>query len=237
MDENNMPAHRLYISADGCEFVLPYISRQLGDDYVFTDKMSEADHALMLSTCDVYAKTANEVISETDAVAKDSDAARRENVFIADCDKHGLTHIILRCPVIVCTGMNGLARTLVEAIARNRFYHVEGREAHQLSVVHAVDIAAAAALTYGRTGVYNVTDGDDPDIDTLADALASRLNNKRVLKFKNLWWLRPFFNHKLDHTLLATRRYSCEALRTDYGFTPNSVTNYLLTHNYDENSL
>jgi nucleoside-diphosphate-sugar epimerase len=237
MDENNKPAHRLYISADGYEFVLPYIARQIGDDYVFTDNIGDADHAAMLSTCEVYAKSTNELIAETDAILTDCEATRREQDFATLCNKQGLTHIILRCPVVVGTGMNGLARTLVGAIARNRFYHVEGWDAHRLSVVHAVDIATATALTYGKTGVYNVTDGEDPDFDTLADALASRLNNKRVLKFKNIWWLRPLFNHKLDRTLRAARRYSCEALRNDFGFVPTSVTNYLLTHNYDENSL
>lgn len=142
---------------------------------------------------------------------------------------------VLGCGWLIGTGMTGLPRELAARVWRGTFFHVPGSEI-PLSALHAVDMARAVRLTLGRPGVYTVTDGCAHDLDELADALAWRLGQKRVLTAPK----------RLARWLPGSAfRSRCAALEPVDGsefarlfdFTPVNVSEYLRTHVYDETSL
>ena len=130
---------------------------------------------------------------------------------------------------------------MANAIYRGSYFHAEGTDA-RVSVVHAKDIAGAvAAIADGPesrdTEIYNLTDGEAPLRSELADALAWRMGQKRVLTMKAMIARIYFGSHKLRQ-LATDRRIDGGKFRRDYpDFRPDAVCEYLRTHVYDENSL
>lgn len=150
---------------------------------------------------------------------------------------------VLRLPVVIGTGMTGFGRHLVQSIWRGTFFHFPDNEM-RLSVVHAVDVARAVALlcTTPRTGaVYTLTDGVDPTLHDLAEALAYRMCNKRIsnLSTKPQQWLgRVLYGRRHYTEYTVSRCYDGSAFLTDYpDFHPTDVCTYLRTHVYDDTSL
>ncbi len=142
---------------------------------------------------------------------------------------------VLVCPAVVGTGMTGLPMELARSVASGRFFHIKGNTA-RLSVVHASDVARAAALALGSEGVWTVTDGDDPTFDALADALARRINDKRILTVKPL---AAFFlmSPALRRTVTTDRLADGSEFAARFSFKATPVTEYLTTHVYDDESL
>lgn len=142
---------------------------------------------------------------------------------------------VLVCPNVVGTGMNGLPMQLAEAVANGRFFHIIGNEA-RLSTIHASDVAKAVRASLGDGGRYFVSDGTDPAFDDFADALASRLNDKRILTLKP-WQARWLMSKRLRTLTTTDATIDCSIFPSKFDFTPTPVTDYLRTHVYDENSL
>lgn len=162
------------------------------------------------------------------------------------CAAHNVTLTVLRSPDIVGTGMKGSLRRLVNSIYRGNYHHIDDETA-RLSVVHATDVARAMVMLQDTGGTYNITDGVNPTRHDLVEAIAQRMNSKRVytLRAKRARTIAricdfiPGVNY--GRKALAERYRSLtfddSRLRQAINFTPSSVVNYLTTHNYDENSL
>lgn len=126
---------------------------------------------------------------------EDGQAADREvHVSQHRDDLAGASDAALRlfCPNIVATGMTGVPMQLARAIAGGRIYHIKGNEA-RISVVHTTDVARAVALALHTDGLFTVTDGREHTIDELMEALASRLDDRRIYTLPMRWarWLMP----------------------------------------------
>lgn len=182
-----------------------------------------------------------EPVSET-GVAK----LETERLLTEWCKAHNVHLAILRCPDIVGTGMRGAMRQLVNSIYRGNYHHIEDETA-RLSVVHAVDVARAMRLLAGSDIICNITDGVNPSRRELAEAFAVRLNNKRIYTLRpkrarrlaRLCSLLPFlgYNSRTLAQRYRTLTFADDRLRRAIGWQPHSVTDYLKTHDYDENSL
>jgi nucleoside-diphosphate-sugar epimerase len=240
MSDDNLakPLPKVFLYAPGCEFVLPYVERELPDREVVTDMAAATDcvAAVMVSSVDAYQRNGDDVITEDTALTEHSEIIDVEQTFRRRCSEQRLAAVILRCPPIVGTGMTGLMRLLAEDIAAGRFFRVNGDDEARLSVVHAVDIAQAVRLTLGQGGEYIVADGHNPSVTELSDALAHRISDKRILIARNKWvsWM---VSHKLNRQLAQCPLCSSQRLVNQFGFKPTSVVDYLRTHVYDENSL
>lgn len=172
-------------------------------------------------------------MAEYDVVGADASDA---DIEIAEAMPAGEpAHAVLVCPNIVGTGMTGLPMELARRVASGSFFHIEGNEA-RLSVVHATDVARAVRLALGHKGAWTVTDGCDPTFDDLAEALAHRLGDKRILTLKPLW-ARFLMNGRLRRTVTADCRADGSEFASRFGFSPTPVTEYLTTHVYDDESL
>lgn len=203
-----------------------------------------------ISSAIVYGIDSGENITEDyDAVPSFTDARAKRDVegFLTRwCTENGVSLAILRPALVVGTGMGGELRRLVNRIYRGTYRHVAGNEA-RVSVVHAVDLARAARLAMGHDGVWNVTDGVDPTKHDLVEALAWRLKHKRVYtlsesKARLLARIGDYipvtgFTRESLKVELSTLTLDGRRLNESLGLVPVSVTEYLLTHQYDDSSL
>jgi nucleoside-diphosphate-sugar epimerase len=202
-----------------------------------------------ISTTEVYGKTEGEDIDETCPTLPSSAAGKAkleaEQMLQQWCSEKGVTLSILRSPAIVGTGMQGPMRQLVNDIYRGSYHHIADDQA-RTSVIHAVDVAQAAVAIAPIGGIYNLTDGVNPTRHDLADALASRMGKKiltlrlsRARSWAKINDFLPFtsLNSRRLSQLTTTLTYSSNRLFEKLNWRPNSVTQYLLTHVYDENSL
>ncbi len=142
---------------------------------------------------------------------------------------------VLVCPNIVGTGMNGLPMEMVERIARMRHFHIQGNEA-RLSTIHAVDVARAARLALNTPGAHVVTDLVDPTFYDFAEALSYRLGHKRIFTLAPKW-ARWIMSRRWRDIITTNCIVDGQEFAQRFNFTPNSVTEYLRTHVYDDSSL
>lgn len=211
------------------EFMRPYVKAAVsGVD-------GGADTAVMLSSCEIY--------DAAGAVDTSSAWYGKEQEFIRQ--NAGRPHVILRAAPIVGTGMHGFVRSLAEDIWRGTFFHFPGNES-RLSVVHAVDVAAAlvalSALHFASpaTTIYDMTDGVNPTLHDLAEALAFRMDNKRISNLSTgpqQWFGRMAYGKKKYASYTTDRIFDGSRLREAINVPPVDVCQYLRTHTYDECSL
>lgn len=217
-------------------FLLPYMEREFSGMHVVTD-LVDADFkgAVMVSTTDIYDATEGRFLNESTPIKTDSDEAKDEQRFIDFCRAKGLKPTILRCANIVATGMEGLPMRLARGLVRMTMFKIRDNMAC-ISLVHGVDVARAAKALIDSGETFNLTDNVETEVNDLLDALVHRIQDKRVYQIKPRWarWLygRRFYNQ-----LTTTLTFSSEKTRAALGFEPNCVTKYLLTHDYNDESL
>lgn len=144
--------------------------------------------------------------------------------------------VVIECPWVIGTGMTGAPRELANRVWRGTFFHVGGSDI-PVQAIHATDLARAVRLTLGKPGLYRVSDGRNHTLDDLADALAWRLGQKRILTAPSRWarWL-P--GHAFRSRCAAAVYFDTNDFATHFPeFAPADVAEYLKTHVYDETSL
>lgn len=228
-------------------FLAPYIRRAFGGEkrVIVVDCLPEsmperAKAAVMISSAEIYAVSEGRNIDESAPLDETSVWYGREEPFCVLCRDAGVPFAILRCAHVVGTGMTGFPMWLAAGINAGWMVHVKGNEA-AVSVVHAIDVAAIAALVVsglaeGRAfEPMNVTDGTATSVDDLVDALAFRINDKRV------WTLGGFmaratayFYDKVRYAEMTTTRTFDDArqIAATEGMKLHVVTEYLRTHDY-----
>ncbi|MCM1066332.1 MAG: NAD-dependent epimerase/dehydratase family protein [Muribaculaceae bacterium] len=230
------------------DFLLPYIKQALPGVKISTMPVDGSEQApelaVMISSCDIYGGTEAIDLNEGAPVDETSPWAERERLFGDYCRKNGMKALVLRCADIIGTGMGGYGRMLARAIWRGTFFHFPGNEARR-SCIHATDVAAlirsaAERMPEAEGGIYNVTDGEDPTVHDLAEALAFRMRNKRISNLSTVPQQRIFkllYGRRRCGLYTTTRTFSNERARADFDFHPSAVCQYLRTHIYDDSSL
>lgn len=231
----------------GFEFIRPYVQAALEAGTLVHTVFPDADApdvAVMLSTTDVYAPGKPTVLAgENSAVDPAHPRVKAEQDFLAECACRGIRGVVLRCAPVVGTGMDGFVRNLASDIWRGIFFHFPGNDT-RMSVVHATDVAAAirkiaegADVAHGT--VLNLTDGANPTLHDLAEALAFRMNEKRISTLSTRpqqmigrWLYGPKYR-----AWTTERTFDGSAACRILGLTPTPVCDYLRTHTYDETSL
>lgn len=211
------------------EFLEPYVHREVGS--------LDLDLPVMISSTEVYRAAPGDVLTEDSPLDKDSVWIAREKIF-SEAYPQG---VILRCAPIVGTGMRGRVYELAKDIAKGIFFHFPGNPA-RMSVVHASDVARAVKQMSSSPAfhkVYNLSDNTDPLIHDLAEALAYRMNNKRIstLSTRPQQIIGRFIYGRRYNGYTTDRRFSSERFMHEFNFTPVAVCDYLRTHVYDESSL
>ncbi|MGM9844257.1 MAG: hypothetical protein ACI30S_08555 [Muribaculaceae bacterium] len=183
-----------------------------------------------------------------------------EETPLIDCEMYGMEirfetffrnvpHTIIRLPeLVIGTGMTNMAMDMVRQIYRGTYMHIDGADG-RCSAVHATSVAEVAALCALKdvTGTFIFTDGVNHSVKDIAEALAHRLDDRKIFSVsdKKARFLRFFGNllgiggwsgkmYDFKHRKLT---FSPAILLSKLDYQPVSVTEYLLNHVYDENSL
>lgn len=194
---------------------------------------------VFISSAAIYGLNRGENITE-EFPSKPSDSYGKsklacEEILATWCNQHNVTLSILRPPMILGTGMKGTLRRMVNGLNDGYYFNIKGNTA-QRSIVHAKDVAKAAFLISSIGGIYNITDRIDPSVVELANALAHRINGKRVYSLPK-WIVKFLLPKHLFEKLTNTLTFNCDKLCDTIDFKPENVVRYLLTHQYDENDI
>ncbi len=206
---------------------------------------------VFISSVQVYGKESGEDYDESTPIVPKTEYGKSKynaEQFLKEwCNKHAVILTILRPPLIVGTRMKGLLRSMVNGIYHGYYFHIKGNEARR-SVIHATDVSRVVRGISSIGGVYNITDGVSPMVNDFAEALAYRMGDKRIytvpMSFVKyvakigdiIGYSAPITTQKLSH-LTQTLTFNSDAILNVIDWKPNSVIEYLRTHNYDENSL
>lgn len=212
----------LYVYAPGHQFLIPYFEREFSDYIVVADPPA--------------VKLAGAVMVSSALVDTKSPWPHREEAFKKMCAQNSVAPCILRVPHVVATGMTGLPMRLARGIARGTLMHIKGNEA-VMNLIHGVDVAQYAHVLMGKDVAVNITDGTETPVDSLIDALARRINDKKVFSIAQRWAKLLYGNEfYLQMTTSCTVSDSeARAIAPEVHLHP--VTEYLTTHNYDDESL
>ena len=167
--------------------------------------------------------------------ANDTDSRAEERV-VELAKRSGTPLALLRPAEIVGTGMTGLPREIANRIYRGTFFHIPGENEPRISVIHAIDVARATTVAAGHEGIFNLSDGTDPTLEELAEAISHRLGHKRIYSLSGR---KARLLTRLFPSLLITgdHRISMTDAALFAGFRPLTVTDYLIHHHYDENDI
>lgn len=205
---------------------------------------------VLLSSTDIYGRDRGEDYDEDTPCTPDSPqerhAAEVEEAAAEAAASHGIRLTVLRLPPVVGTGMGGMLRKIVNGIYRGSLFKIEGNDARR-SVVHAVDVARAARLASGLGGVYNLTDGTIPTVSGLMEALAHRLDDKRLFtvslrRARHIAMVGRIIPQAMNPAMMSwmtsTLTFSDAKFREAVpSFESHSVIEYLRTHDYGDESL
>ncbi|MDE6310476.1 MAG: hypothetical protein K2L96_01490 [Muribaculaceae bacterium] len=205
------PRKRAFVQLEGRDFLHPYLKAEFEPVYSLEIVRQLPDDAPE-DAVRVCIAGENDTLPETDAP-------------------------VLAVPEVIGTGMTGMPRRLAEDVAAGRFYLIRDTDYPRIRILHATDLASAAriAAERGTSGIWSLDDGKNPTLNELADALAYRMNGKRLFALPRKWARLFGIGRKWMRHNCAPARFTSFA--ESAGFRPNSVCEYLRTHVYDENSL
>lgn len=144
---------------------------------------------------------------------------------------------VLRTGEIIGNNMIGRIRRMADRISNGTYLHIPGYDDGTISLIHAEDLAAIVDIIRGNNVVLNINDGCTHHYKDTADAIAHRLNDKRILTMpRKLVWLVKLLSHIIPSVadMLKTRsstvEYSNDAMITAlHGrCKTRNVTEYLL---------
>ncbi len=161
--------------------------------------------------------------------------ASDDDEFDRYCNDRGLPVATLACCDIICTGMSGLPRRIAEGIARGTFVHIRDNQA-RISLVHATDVARAVRVMCGTQGAYTLSDTREHTIRDLAEAIAYRINDKRLYTIAPRW-ARMWYGSDYYATLTSDHIFESTFTIDFPDFTPVDTLEYMRTHVYDQSSL
>jgi nucleoside-diphosphate-sugar epimerase len=201
---------------------------------------------IFISTVAVYGLSKGNDIDETYPLNGRTPYARSkihaERIIGKWCLENGIDCIILRLPLIAGKNAPGNLRALARAIKQGRYFSITGNKARK-SMVAGTDVANLVASLKDRsiTGVYNLTDGEDPLFVEVEQAVASRLGKSIRIKiplvavkflarigdlFHRLNIPFPLNSDKLIK-MTSTLTFSCQKAKIDLGWTPHPVLPYI----------
>lgn len=212
----------IYINAPNYSFLMPYFEREFqGYTLVADPPAVNIDGAVMISP-----------ILTGDLAAQQ----RREDAFSDICRQKGVAPCILRVPHVVATGMTGFPMRLAQGISRGTLMHIKGNEA-VTSLIHGVDVAAYATALMGTEVTVDITDGTVTSVDALIDALARRINDKKVFSIAPRWAKLLYGNEFYTQMTTSFEVFDSQARSLAPQVNLHPVTEYLTTHVYDDESL
>lgn len=199
------------------------------------------DDIILISSYEVYGREASQdkIVTESDKPQPDTAYGRDmfdcERQLIRWCDGRDTRLTILRAGEIVGNGMTGRIRHMTDKIANGMYIHLPGYDG-TVPLIHAEDLAMAAACLGGKRAMLNINDGCTYRRKDVAEAIAHRLNDKRILTMprrlvsiiKMLSTIVPSWRRLLAE-MSADATFSIASARqlSEGSFKPRDVVKYL----------
>lgn len=157
--------------------------------------------------------------------------------FRKSCHELGLRLITLHVPAVIGTGMGSPTIDLVRNIARGTLFKIKDNSA-RWSLIHAVDVPEAVKyILANNTSDNHILQGKNYAVNDLIDALAFRMNNRKVGTVSDKWG-RVLHSKRLYQLMTGDMLTSAVSPSEQLeGFDYTDVTEYLKTHVYDDESL
>jgi len=136
---------------------------------------------VFISTVAVYGLDEGENLDESTLLRGNTPYAlskiKAEELITNYGTKHNVKTLILRLPLIVGKNPPGNLGSMICALKKGYYFGIDDGSARR-SMVLATDVASLVVFGTGKSGIYNLTDGQHPSISDFEKALATRLNRK-----------------------------------------------------------
>lgn len=196
------------------------------------------DLVVFISTVAVYGCDSGLNLDESTPLNGKTPYARSkieaENLVIQWAQQRGVKYLCLRLPLIAGPRPPGNLGDMIQAM-RKGWYVTPGNRSARKSVVLASDLVNLLEQLPLNSGVYNLTDGQNPTLGELEECIAAQLNKKmpkvlpmRVLKIAArvgdlTRGLFPLTTARLNK-LTASLTFSCTKAVNELNWKPNQVT-------------
>lgn len=149
---------------------------------------------IFISTVAVYGMDTGGLIEEDSPLQGQTPYAKSkrlaEEVVLQWCAERGVNSIILRLPLIAGATPPGNLGKIIQAIRSGKYFQIRKNQA-QKSIVLAEDIAKLLLTLEGKSGVYNLTDSQNPTFNDIEEAISKGLG-KRIKIQLPLWLVKIF---------------------------------------------
>lgn len=174
-------------------------------------------HFVFISSFEVYSHDAGELVDEDRqlwATSKTGQSkALAEKALTEWCAAHDVVLTILRPARMFGTGIKGEMLTLFNDAVDGHYIHIRDNDA-RLSVVTALDVARFTGIIYEKGGTYNLSDGINPRLIDLVEAMTENHGARKrpsalPIKWARLIWnvgkIIPIINRQLSPEVIKKR--------------------------------
>lgn len=219
------------VNTRGTENLLNSLNSKLPKSFVF------------ISSVAVYGREEGANIDENHPLLGVTPYARSkieaESLILEWGNRNRVPIVILRLPLISGTNPPGNLKALARAIESGYYLRI-GRGEAKKSMVAASDVAKLLHLLQGKYGIYNLTDGRNPDLFSIENQISNQFGKKiRSLPLHpikiaaRLGDLLPFspINSLRLKKLTASLTFSDSLARKELGWNPSPALNVLIFSN------
>lgn len=147
------------------------------------------ENFVFISTVAVYGKDSGELIDESNPLYGKTPYAKSkiqaEEYLIAWCARYGVRLTILRLPLIVGANAPGNLGAMVRFVKRGIYIGI-GSGSSRKSMVLAGDVADFIPTVARVGGIYNLTDGYNPTMQELENAIAFRFGKRKPVRMPDV---------------------------------------------------
>lgn len=191
---------------------------------------------VFLSSVSVYGLEKGELVQEDTPLqskyAYGQSKIQAEKMLMEWCNKNKVKCTILRVPLLAGKNPPGNLKNMIGSIKKGYYFNVSSTV--KKSMVMADDVAKIIPSALSVGGVYNLTDGNHPNIKDLANLIAKQLGKKNALTLpiyanKALFFFikvfSPFFPRQTYkfQKLVATLTFDDSKARKMLGWNPDKV--------------
>lgn len=191
---------------------------------------------VFISTVSVYGLIEGSNITEIHSLSAEDPYGKSkiicEELILQWCKKYEIPCLILRIPLLIGKNAPGNFGAMINGIKKGYYFNIDGGHARK-SMVLATDVADFIPNVFGKSGVYNLTDGFHPSFKELSEQVGEVLQiNPKNMPFvlaKTLAFSGDVFGRKFpidSHRLkkiISSLTFNDEKARQELDWNPKPV--------------
>ena len=191
---------------------------------------------VFISSVSVYGLDSGNLINENHPLLANDPYGKSkivaEKIVLEWCLKNNVICSILRLPLLVGVNPKGNLASLIHGIKKGYYFNISGVKAYK-SMVLASDVAKNIIKISAIGGTFNLTDGENIDINRFSNYIARKMFNKNILDMPLIFAKIAailgdvlgfnFFNSKKLKKLSSTLTFDDSLARKTFNWNPKSV--------------